>query len=584
LVTTDFCYTSSLCLQTMNEDNNRLYDKIFTSIGLPAAFFLLLPLVVYVTNLNAVAVEKDSILLLGGLATLVAGTILFILFSVPKLGAIVLALSQLILVYVFLTTIFPNTTGELTGFTVSQSMTMTSIDFLKSGLILFLGVLFLWRRQNEFNLVLKSISILVIVFCLIFSLFFTSVADKFHLADTESKTSLLELGSESNILVIVLDAFTGYRFLEITEEKQHLVEKFEGFTFYPRCIGVANNTPAGSSTILTGGINLAVKDIGWENRNSKSVQESFLNSATKNGYAASYISALTIEDGLVPWAPEQSFFTAANLNFKSTFHSYTEFLEVSTTRIFPVQLLNYNDGNGTPLSKFEHQIEDDATILEQLSSPSVWVPLRSRMAFEFLLENISKSSKIEKKVIFFHSKISHREWNFSEDGKFTLGLAGGARSTAHYVVNMVDNLLEKLRELKSYDNSFIIITADHGGMVELDKTMGGLFTQEKHLSRLYNPLLLIKPKQSNEPMRTSEMTVWLGDIYPTINHMLGMNYEMSGSRSLLLPEDVNRKLDVPLFVKSSPGLSWHSALIYWDRFEVQGSFKDYGSAELSAQK
>ena len=73
------------------------------------------------------------------------------------------------------------------------------------------------------------------------------------------------------------------------------------------------------------------------------------------------------------------------------------------------------------------------------------------------------------------------------------------------------------------------------------------------------------------------MTVWLGDVAATARDAMYLSSVKNAeypSRSLLAPELVGRKINVPLFVKPDDQ-GYHSALKYWNKIEFSGTFSDY---------
>ena len=94
-------------------------------------------------------------------------------------------------------------------------------------------------------------------------------------------------------------------------------------------------------------------------------------------------------------------------------------------------------------------------------------------------------------------------------------------ATTYYAMKSVYDMLERIKQLGVYDNSLIIITADHGNVAPKDLTYGGLLP----VCALYyefNPLLMVKPPQANYPLGRNDMTAWLGDIAPTIKDYLNI--------------------------------------------------------------
>jgi hypothetical protein len=107
--------------------------------------------------------------------------------------------------------------------------------------------------------------------------------------------------------------------------------------------------------------------------------------------------------------------------------------------------------------------------------------------------------------------------------------------------------------------------------------MGGLFPPDRRLHLGFNPLVMVKPPGASEPLRISEMSVWLGDVAATVRDALKLPQPAVefASRSLLGPDDPGRVLALPVFFHPDQG-RFHDPLKRWFRVDVRGTFEAFG--------
>jgi len=96
----------------------------------------------------------------------------------------------------------------------------------------------------------------------------------------------------------------------------------------------------------------------------------------------------------------------------------------------------------------------------------------------------------------------------------------------------------------------------------------------------FNPLLMVKAPEATGQCRDSAMTVWLGDVAATVRDFIGVS-DSSGaiieSRSLLLPEMLSRRVNLPVFTRPDQ-VHYYSSLAQWSREAINGTYSDYVAA------
>lgn len=117
---------------------------------------------------------------------------------------------------------------------------------------------------------------------------------------------------------------------------------------------------------------------------------------------------------------------------------------------------------------------------------------------------------------FIHLWGTHAPFTLKEDMSIAEDGSATAYSTSQAVLKIVYEYLEQLKENGVYDNSTILITADHG------------YT---YLGRPTNPIFLFKPRNSTGEIAVSDAPVSHDDLIPTIMQDLGLNEHQKYGKS-----------------------------------------------------
>jgi hypothetical protein len=541
--------------------------------------FLLLPLTVYSLNLAEVTITREAIVKSALALTVYAMVLLVPISLVPRLGRLVQLGCAIAAISVFVLVVFPNRTGELADFegaVVDQGW----LPHIKLLALILAGVALAAWRQSELQLITSAVLVLSALASGYILIFERSELESTASRQTSAIVSATELGRDANIIVIIPDSFSGYRMAEVFQKRPELKRAFDGFTLYPRTIASALNTAAGISTILAGDLEFAVNEAPKTERTTRSLDASFMRDAVEQGFEAVFVSSLKSEAKNIKAYSELDFIHAEAIDATRQWPEYLSFWAVSLARVLPSDLHQYIVRLVGQFSVAEtetsgaHSGDIGEVIPEQHQRYYL-----SRLAVEYLTHNLHVGPA-KKKILFLHSKISHPPFIFDEDGEYKPRSGSG---TAIFTTKLLKNYMARLRELKRYDNSLVIVVSDHGGTGVADKSYGGTFPADREAgpaaSRFnrHNALLMVKPPHAKHPLRQSQMTVWLGDVAPTIRAYLDLESEHAYSydvRSLLDEEDVSRELNIPLFVKPDD-LGYHTALAGWEMVEARGTFADY---------
>lgn len=563
------------------------FEGVLDTAGIACALFLFLPLVVYLLNPGAVATPKITILLSGILLTTVTTVVLTGALFFPRLGRWIVVICRIGLVAIVLMTVFPNKTGELSGFKMAQTPVREVLAFVKL-LIVCGGCGWLaWRKPQLLTTLSRYALIVVVLITGYVAVGRLSAADKADLRQVapgvaDPPPGFTQLGSGKNVIVVIFDAFTGYRMTEVLREHPELREELAGFVHYPEALASAISTPAGVSAIITGDLKISLRDEEAAARNKASLKGSFLADARQMGLSTGFISHLGSSDAGVPCCPETSFFNQQPLDMFKRLPAYLGFFTTSLSRILPGSLAAVaSKGAVSVLARSHNKEATDWDLLQSVQSEMDRRPQASKMAMNYFISNL-QVAKRNGSVLVLHSMLSHPPYKLAADGHYEQGKENEYEGQSLYAVRELARLSARLRALGVYDSTLLIAVADHGAMPVKDMTMGGRIpARDSRPERLhFNPLLMVKAPGAAGACRDSSMTVWLGDVAATVRDFLGVQGKadaLFATRSLLQPELPGRTINVPLFFRSDQ-VDFYAPLAKWVRQDVTGDFPAYAAA------
>jgi hypothetical protein len=553
---------------------DKILINVLATFTLCVVLFLFLPLTVYSLNIYSVTVHLQTLLHGGAFIGIITAVVLFLLSCLPVVNRVLGPVYQVLAVIIFVLVVFPNQTGELAGFEKNTTV-VEWLPYVKLiGLVILISLLAWWRpKQLQFFVfIVFLMATLVSGYILTFQ---RKSIDKGTIDEQFSRDYATSLGNEKNIIVIVPDSFTGYRMIEVFDDRPDLKSSFLGFTIYPRALASALNTPAGISAILTGDLEIAINvDNGLE-RNTQSLSQSFLQDAIRKDFDSVFVSKWRSDQTDISTYIFNDFVIPQDSENINSVYEYLYFWGVSLSRILPKSMYDFSNqflqGKLANKSLYLPDYEQYSRIPSEHK-----IYFQAKLVLDYFINNLHIGNS-SRKALLLHSYISHPPFVFDENGRYAPHSNAG---TSIFTTKMLSRLLEKIKQLGVYNSSLIIVVADHGGMGIRDRTMGGVFEGSDRLEVIFNPLLMVKPPNATQTLHKSEMSVWLGDVYETVRDYLGFepneDHEFPCISLLQPAQDVTRILELPLFIRPDQ-ISYSSALGNWVRKDGRGQFVDFGS-------
>jgi hypothetical protein len=379
--------------------------------------------------------------------------------------------------------------------------------------------------------------------------------------------SLYELGSE-NLLIVLLDSFQSDVFAEVIEDRPEIAGGMEGFTYFPNTLGVGATTYGSLPTIHSGRVRQPGESM-TELFTTAIARDSYETELAGSGWDVTHVNPI---GDICPAKIDDCFLYDPNRRAGSTtrlFKQPAELLDLAAFRLVPDVL--------------KGRVYDDNKWWIRTAFKSVSIQESSDTALVEITNNLRRTDTA-KSMKFLHMQQTHapitRRADCSlldkpakVDRKSALGI--GTCALTRFVA-----MTKKLQEIDSYDNTSIVLLADHGY-----KELPSRSVSDPELSKLVglaNPLLAVKPAGAKGPFRSSDAQMSLVDVKTIV---CSLTKGCEGASDDWASPDVNR----PRFFMN---YEWHDA--FWlattlkdeRRYEVRGpmtdpaSWKDLGSGPV----
>ena len=327
-----------------------------------------------------------------------------------------------------------------------------------------------------------------------------------------------------NVVVIMLDRAIGPYLPYIMEEKPELKEQFDGFVYYSNTLAYGSCTNFGAPALYGGyeytPVNMNLRDtMLLEDKHNEALkvlpklfsQEGYKTTVIDPSYAGyQWIPDLSIYDDL----PEVSAYLAngrfndlqdtvsaisarkRNFFFFSLMKTLPVFLQEviyddGQYRAVPSETAQVDTSGVNPAFMNAYNVMDNFSVITDITDDSA-------DTFMFMRSNITHEATILQEPDYVPSSAvdNSRYYTYEEGKTITAGenaqLLRSENAISHYHVNMAGMLqlgkwFDYLRENGVYDNTRIILVADHGWNL-------GVFDHDQgaNSTEYYRPLLLVK--------------------------------------------------------------------------------------------
>lgn len=484
-------------MKIINQDNKKIIstDVLYIVLFVVITVMLFSPFVVYVTNASELWFKLSDFMPMLCLWSLGAVVFLFVVLGVlpKKITSFVSVVLFALGVGTYIQgQILKNDYGTLNGQEIEwNARSETAVLSIIVWLACVLGAIAIYLVFNVKALnVIKWFSVALIAYEMLMSamLIFQYRDNIFRSEDEFALTNkgLLDVSAENNVIVLVLDAYGGSTFLEVEENYPEVDEIFDGFRFYPDTTCVAAETKYAVPYLLTGKV--FTQPVTYKEYLKQSYSDSKLLKKFRKGnvnagvYAYSGFTYFSESDNLINFAQE-----------KIKPSSYTglskDMLKLSMFRATPYFLKKYFWMYSGDFDKYKVSSGSDA-----FNAGGYGFDADNVGFYNVLKDN--GLSIVEDNSVFRYIHLFGNHTPYKEDETGLDGETDKIRQARGCMV-YVDEYFKQLKELGVYDNSYIIVTADHGSNGNGD------------LSLQCNPVLLVKPTNSRGVLERVDTPIYL---------------------------------------------------------------------------
>lgn len=339
----------------------------------------------------------------------------------------------------------------------------------------------------------------------------------------KTEGTMFRFSKKQNVIFLVLDTFASPAFNRILEEDAQYKEIFSDFVYFRNTVASFPTTAMSIPAILSGTVydnSLPMTDF------SRNVMANSLpNLLYDHGYGADLVTL----GHYCYWLKTKSCTSLQIANSEDYRRAETQealrLLDLSLFRASPQTLKRYiyNDHEWRLQRAFQAR-----------KGPAIHT---QSLDFMDTLERSAELSLDGPVFKFFHLMIPHQPYRLDAECSYTTMYKHYTQRNfgiqSRCALKLAHRLLEVLRNLEAYDNSTIVILADHGAKLKFNDVSG-----KKGFPQIGSalPLLLIKPAGRRAAFEISHAPAALADLPKTIADLLQIRSDFPGMSVLEMGE------------------------------------------------
>jgi hypothetical protein len=407
-----------------------------------------------------------------------------------------------------------------------------------------------------------------------------------HAIDEQQYQAMFRFSAEKNVFHLVMDGFQSDVFNDIVEDPdfRHLRESLTGFTLFDQHIGTFPYTQLTVPLIVSGRTyrnEIPVDDFVRDTMQGDTI----LSAAKTAGFEIDVASQVALRKAYAAGAYTNTYDTPSNRQVGDrdyVVNDAVRLIDLSLFRLFPHFVKAYI-------------YEDELWFVQSWFRDADYLSIRYFSELKFL-EDMAREMKADREAPvykLFHLMLSHRPTVGNEQCEYD-----GTRTTSRQNVTIqarcglkrVVDVLNAMKDIGIYDNSLIVLMADHGAWVPAegyvqggDQSRGSMGGPSPVVAGMAVPVLAIKPPHSRLPMQISSAPTTIGDVPATIAALMGLDTTFSGRNAFDLDPQEQR---VRTFFNFAYGKNQRNPGYLYPmlEYEVRGSPFQYDSWRKSAMR
>ena len=333
-----------------------------------------------------------------------------------------------------------------------------------------------------------TIAVFIMLLTSLVSVFLTPGMYQEKIVANATTRNINNASSNKNFFMFLVDAVDSTEFASVVEESQEYNSTFEDFTYYPDTVSAYLYTRDSIPFIFSG---------KWNENKTEFIE--YANDAFNN---SELLNALKKEDYQMNFyeyqiqASTKKLEDFANVDIYNKDINKTSFFKQLTKYI----LFKYLPYSLKQYSKIETMNFENSKIVYD-DELFAW---DNDKAYEMIKNN--QIEKIENNHFqFLHIEGGHTPFDYDENVNKIPEEEGTYRKKLAATLNIINAFINRLKENNVYDNSVIIVMADHGYWASTGRQ---------------NPILYIKGIDEHHEMKTSDISVSYEDLMPAYFQLL----------------------------------------------------------------
>jgi hypothetical protein len=385
------------------------------------------------------------------------------------------------------------------------------------------------------------------------------IQDKKEIEELKSKLSeIYSFSTESNVIVIMMDMFQGNLFADIIENEPTLKKELDGFIYYPNTLSYGKYTHH-SITAIAGGADFTIEEMNnkLKEKNISIKQQSenayykMIDKTKLYGYSYSAVypqftscSSIQKYDKNAKCSKKPIYDKNLLLKYNQLLYN-ADFTQVQVSLAFAQISFVFS---------VPHRLKNNIT--RKVGSNPILFYLEKITQYSQMRNMIDLSSNNSSKPTFkfFQNTLTHDLWMMNKNCKvINKNMDGydGFYTSAKCSIYFLKDFFDKLKKLKIYDNTKIIIVSDHGRF--------NMATKNYNLPMsTASALLLVKDFNSKDSLKTSMNLMTNIDTYSLA--LSGISNNEESNLDMII--NYNSKRELHHVVETEPWNSYNIKEIY----------------------
>lgn len=567
-------------LRNLWQDDRRFSERLLTSgaavLAFVFTFIMFGPFELYIANMSYLVFGIKQLLppiIIAGIIILAVFTVLFALLRGKIFNAVVsIVIGITIAGYIQGNYInIDHGTLDGTGIVWQDFKWQMLVNLFVWAAIILVPVIFCYFSRDIWKSFVRIVS-LVLVAMQVFGAVYLVIKSAYQINSNISDDGYFECSEQfkvsknKNTIVFLLDRMDKKYMDELLKRDPELCEKLSGFTYYKNFTGSYSRTFPSVAYLLSG-----VKydyDIPSAEYMKKAMSESNFFGALQ---AAGYESRLYTDTQYVTGSVES--FNGTVKNAKSTegkakpMKILSAMLNLSAYRYSPEAMKPY------------FHIYTDNIAQKYIfgnKDGSIYTVDDAEFYAAFRKKGITTEDNAGS-FVFYHLQGAHDPFTMNEKGEaVTLDYLNYKESMYKQIRGDFKMILSYIKQLKAagvYDNTTIIITADHGRTgtaPSLEEATG-----ENYGERVLTLLIKEAGADTKQPLKTSMKQVCQANLHKTFLRSMGVNYEDDGVRAI---EDIGEDEEITRYFYMSGSNSLKASRdVNLITYEIKGDANDFSN-------